>query len=298
MKASIMEAETHTSVKQMLTKSIEKNVSPENYSWLRDKAAQSADKNSGYQLNVTFTAIPRKTGKKEVALEESEIKSLESLLPGFTIQNWTIDRVARVWLLMQLEGLDKETYLSRIENLFPQAEMNELVALYSSLPVLAYPEAWTWRCAEGIRSNIGTVLEAIMYFNPYPARYLDEGAWNQLVMKAFFTDKNVNNIIGLDERGNPNLANTVFDYVEERWAAGREVNPQIWRLTGKYMDEPHFYMMEKLFKQANEAEMQAAALTCADSSFQKCKFLLDNYAQLKTAIERHQLSWETIAGKQ
>jgi hypothetical protein len=298
MKASIMEAETSTSVKQMLGISIEKNVSPEIYSWLLDKAAQSADKNSGYQLNLTFTAIPRKTGKKEVALDESEIKSLEALLPGFTIQNWTIDRVARVWLLMQLESLDKETYLSRIENLFPQADMNELVALYSSLPVLAYPETWAWRCAEGVRSNIGTVLEAVMYHNPYPAKYLDEGAWNQLVMKALFTDKNVNNIIGLDERANQNLANTVFDYVEERWAAGRMVNPQIWRLTGKYMDEPHFYMMEKLFKQANEAEMQAAALTCADSSFQKCKFLLDNYSQLKTAIERHQLSWETIAGKQ
>ncbi len=137
-----------------------------------------------------------------------------------------------------------------------------------------------------------------MYFNPYPAKNLDEGAWNQLVMKAFFTDKNVNNIIGLDERVNQNLANTLFDYVQERWAAGRTVNPQIWRLTGKYIDESHFYMMEKLFKQADEAERQAAALTCADSSFQKCKFLLNYYPQLKTAIERQELSWESIAIKQ
>jgi len=290
--------EINLSLKKMLAKIIEKNVSPEIYNWLVGKAAQSTDKNSSYQLNITFTAIPRKTGKKEVVLNSNEIKTLESVLPGFTIQNWTIDRVARVWLLMQLESLEKEIYVTRIENLFPQAEMNELVALYSSLPVLAYPEEWTWRCAEGVRSNIGTVLEAIMYHNPYPASYLDEAAWNQLVMKAFFTDKNVNNIIGLDERANENLANTLFDYVQERWAAGRTVNPQIWRLTGKYMDESHFYMMEKLFKQPNETERKAAALTCADSSFQKCKFLLDHYPELKTAIERHQLSWETIANKQ
>lgn len=297
MKASIMEAETNTSFKQMLAISIEENVSPEIYSWLRDKAAQSADKNSGYQLNLTFTAIPRKTGKKEVSLENAEIKNLENLLPGFTIQNWTIDRVARVWLLMQLERLDKETYLSRIENLFPQAEMNELVALYSSLPVLAYPEAWTWRCAEGIRSNIGTVLEAIMYHNPYPSKNLDEGAWNQLVMKAFFTDKNVNNIIGLDERANPNLANTIFDYVEERWAAGREVNPQLWRLTGKFIDEEHFYMLEKLILSAADIDRQAAALTCAFSPFEKATRLLDQYPEFKKAIEQNLLTWEVIANK-
>jgi hypothetical protein len=291
-----MEAETNTSVKEMLAISIEKNVSPEIYSWLRDKAAQSADKNSSYQLNLTFTAIPRKTGKKEVALANAEIKNLENLLPGFTIQNWTIDRVARVWLLMQLESLDKETYLSRIENLFPQAEMNELVALYSSLPVLAYPEAWTWRCAEGIRSNIGTVLEAIMYFNPYPSRYLDEGAWNQLVMKAFFTDKNVNNIIGLDERANQNLADILFDYVEERWAAHREANPQIWRLVAPFMDESHFYMLQKLFKEGNGIEHQAAALACAYTHFEKAKELLnEQHPGYKNAINNKTLSWEILA---
>ncbi len=292
-----METEITITVEQILSKIIKKNVSPETYTWLIDKAGQSTDTDNSYQLNLAFTAIPRKTGKNEVALEETEIKSLEMLLPGLTIQNWTIDRVARVWLLMQLESLDKEMYLSRIENLFPQAEMNELVALYSSLPFLAYPDAWTWRCAEGIRSNIGTVLEAIMYHNPYPAKYLDEGAWNQLVMKAFFTDKNVNNIIGLDERANPNLASTIFDYVEERWAAGREINPQLWRLTGKFIDDDHFYMLEKLIVSDAETDRQAAALTCAGSSFEKALQLLDEYPELKKAIEQNFLNWETIANK-
>ena len=63
--------------------------------------------------------------------------------------------------------------------------MNELVALYSALPLLAYPEAWVHRCTEGIRSNIGPVLEAIMIANPYPSENLSEAAWNQVVLKAF-----------------------------------------------------------------------------------------------------------------
>jgi len=293
-----MDEQTNTSIKQLLTIIIERNVSEATYTWLRNKAVRSADKNNSYQLNLTFTSIPRKTLKKEVVIEESDIKNIHSLLPGFTIQQWTVDRVCRVWLLMQLESLDKDNYIDRIENLFPQAEMNELVALYSSLPVLAYPEAWTWRCAEGIRSNIGTVLEALMYHNPYPASNLDEAPWNQLVLKAFFTEKNVNNIVGLDERSNQNLANTLFDYVEERWAAGRTVNQQIWRLVGKYMDESHFYMLEKLINQSNETDQEAASLTCASCSFEKAALLLDQYPELKTAIEQNTLTWEVLAKKQ
>lgn len=292
-----MEVEINTRIKELLITIIEKNVSLDTYMWLCDKAIQSANKNNTYQLNLSFTSIPRKTGKKEVVVEKSDLKNINDLLPGFTIQQWTIDRVCRVWLLMQLDIADKDNYISRIENLYPQAEMNEQVALYSSLPVLAYPQSWTLRCAEGIRSNIGTVLEAIMYYNPYPASSLDEGAWNQLVMKAFFTDKNVNKIVNLDERSNQNLANILFDYVEERWAAGRTANPQIWRLTGKFMDEPHFYMMEKLFKDGSETDQQAAALACSDSSFEKCRLLLDKYPEFKSTIEQQTLNWQFVANK-
>jgi hypothetical protein len=289
-----MEEETARPLTKVLTSIVEKNLDKETYQWLLDKAAQSADKNNNYQLNLTFTSIPRHTGKEEILSEESDVKKINSLLPGFTIEGWTVDRLCRVWLLMQLDSTDKEAYINRIENLFPQAEMNELVALYSSLPVLAFSEAWKLRCAEGIRSNIGIVLDAIMYHNPYPAKYLDEGAWNQLVLKAFFTDKNMNYIDDLDERSNPHLANTLFDYVEERWAAGRTTNPQIWRLTGKYMDESHFYMLERLMNEGNEKDQQAAALALSDCSFEKAATLLDQFPDLKTAIEQKKLTWQML----
>src|SRR5690606_25491827 len=132
--------------------------------------------------------------------------------------------------LMQLNKVEKETYLKKINALFAAAEMNEEVALYSALPFYAYPEEWIAKCANGIRSNIGTVLEAIMYHNPFPARYLPEAYWNQLVLKAFFTEKDVNKITGLYERVNPALADTLSDYVLERQAAHRTVAPEIFKL--------------------------------------------------------------------
>lgn len=290
-----MYTETDGTVNKVLTSIIEKNLNAESCKWLFGKAEQAADKNNNYQLNLTFTSIPRHTAKKEIDLLEADEKKLESLLPGFSVEGWKIDRLCRVWLLMQADSSDEKAYISRIENLFGQAEMNELVALYSSLPILNYPEAWKLRCAEGIRSNIGTVLEAIMYHNPYPANNLDETAWNQLVLKAFFTDKDMNKIVGLDERANQNLANTLFDYVEERWAAGRTVNPQIWRLTGKYIDESHFYMFEKLMKEGTETDKKAAALALNNSTFEKAALLFDQYQQLKTAIEQKKLTWQMLS---
>ena len=289
-----MDTETTRSLNEVLTSIIEKNVNQETYHWLLDKATQSADKNNNYQFNLTFTSIPRHTGKEEIVLVESDVKKINSLLPGFTIDGWTIDRLCRVWLLIQLDSIDKEAYINRIENLFPQAEMNELAALYAALPVLTYSDAWKLRCSEGIRSNIGIVLDAIMYHNPYPAQSLDEGAWNQLVLKAFFTDKNVNYIEGLDQRSNQHLANTLFDYVEERRAAGRSVNPQIWRLTAKYTDEPHFYMLERLMNDGNDTSRKAGALALSDCSLKKAVTILDQYPELKKAIEQKKLTWQMV----
>ena len=101
------------------------------------------------------------------------------------------------------------------------------MALYSALPVLAYPEDWQFQATEGVRNNIGDVQSAIMLNNPYPADYLDELAWNQLVMKAFFTGKDITQITGLQERKNARLTHILTDYAAERRAAGRSLPASI-----------------------------------------------------------------------
>ena len=184
-----------------------------------------------------------------------------------------------------------------IENHFLAAEMNELVALYSSLPVLQYPESWAHRCTEGIRSNIGIVLEAIICNNPYPAEQLSEAAWNQLVMKAFFTDKPIHKIIGLDQRANKELANMLWDYANERWAAFRTVNPQLWRCIGKFIDEKIFPGIQRIYNSPDTIERDAATLACYESDYPAAKELLNQNDSLKSQIESGKLSWDILAKK-
>lgn len=174
-----------------------------------------------------FTAMPRFVGKRPVDVPADILFALHRIRPGFSVEGWTMDRLARVWWLLQLPADDEASYINTITQLFRAGELNELVALYSALPVLAYPQAWRFQATEGIRNNIADVQSAIMLHNPYPADYFDEAAWNQMILKAFFTDKDVTQITGLDERKNARLAQTLADYAAERRAAGRSLPPNI-----------------------------------------------------------------------
>lgn len=289
-----MEPQEDREFKEVITAIINRNVTPDAYKWLEEKAILIREEKGSTQLNLSFAAIPRKTGRQFIKITGDERKTIESLHEGFSIDEWTVDRICRLWLLMQINASDKNVYCYKIENLFIAAEMNELAALYSCLFFFAYQEEWQERCAEGIRSNIGTVLEAIMYNNPYPFKYLGDLPWNQLVMKAFFTEKNVNRIIGLDERANKELALILIDYANERWAAHRTVNPQLWRLVGKFIDESNFKNIEKAFKSSNTKEKEAAALACFQSNYTPAKNLVNSNPDLKSAILENKLNWKTL----
>lgn len=200
--------------------------------WLREQAAAYKQKPTNAQFYRVFTAMPRFTGKAPVVISEEMKQEIGQLRPGFQLIDWTLDRLARVWWLLQYLPNDRAAYLKSIEELFRAAEMHELVALYSALPVLAFPEDWRFQATEGIRSNIADVQAAIMLHNPYPAEQFDEAAWNQMVLKAFFTDKDVSQITGLYARHNPRLTATLRDYAAERRAAGRTVSEQLVELIG------------------------------------------------------------------
>lgn len=266
------------------------NISTEAWIWLQEKL----DTAEASGINTAFSMMPRKTGKAIINIAPSQAEIIDEITEGYVLADWTADRLCRVCLLMHLDHADRDKYFRTVENLFLAAEMAELVALYSALPVLAYPEIWKMRCAEGIRSNISTVLEALMYGNPYPARHLDEKAWNQLVMKAFFTDKDVNRIYGFDERANAELAIILSDYAHERWAAGRSVNPLLWRATAKFIDSRLRSDLEKVLSEGELKEKKAAALALYNSNAAEAKELLRNYRELVSAIEKKELTWDRI----
>jgi hypothetical protein len=221
----------------LLGRLLQNNIPATGWDWLQQKAGLLNGENSAAVFYTAFTALPRFTGKPIVQVSAAEAQQIRQQRTGFSVTGFSSDRIGRIWLTLQLAAENKTSYLQTISQLFLSAEMNELVALYSALPVFAYPQDWESRCMEGIRTNIAGVLEAILYENPYPSEYLSEAGWNQMVLKAIFTGKEINRITGLEERANPALSHMLIDYAHERQAAGRPVDPQLWRLADRFADE-------------------------------------------------------------
>ncbi|MDQ6479701.1 EboA domain-containing protein [Dyadobacter sp. LHD-138] len=268
---------------------ISQNVSETEADWLTQKG-----NGSPIALMTAFVASPRFLPKKIVNIELAQEQSLSEIVPGFSVNGWSLVRVARVWLLTKMNGSDQAIYVKNIETLFDTAEMNELVALYSALPVLDFPEQWLFRATDAVRSNMGFVFDAIALHNPYPARYFSELAWNQLVMKTIFNDKPVHFITGLEERQNEKLALILSDFAHERWAAGRSVAPNVWRLVSKYMNDTLLADVAHLFHTPHLYNHEAAALVCFDSEYAPAKTLLSGYPEFEKSITEGALTWSNL----
>lgn len=214
-------------LKKSIFKIIIKNCSADVVDWLKEIEKLANDETAYSKFTMAFSLVSRKVPKVDINLSNDEIQHFREKFNHFILSDWDLQKLCRVWLILQLDSKDKEKYIYKVENLFKNAEMNELAALYSSLQFLAYPEHWKMTCAEGIRSNIGVVLDAVILNNPYPYRYLDENAWNQMILKAFFTDRDVHEIIGVEERANKNLLLALKDYVKERQAANRPIKDSL-----------------------------------------------------------------------
>jgi hypothetical protein len=289
-----MAGSEHQELRDILREIISKHTTPEGLNWLEGQVKLLLERLDIGKFNSTFVMMPRKTGKLPIDLTQKEQSAVQENRKGLVLKGWTCDRLARVWLLMHLPAGDQSTYIQWIETLFLNAEMNELIALYSALPVLAYPEVWRKRCAEGIRSNIGQVLESIMCNNPYPGEQLDEAAWNQLVLKAIFTDKPLLQIQGLKERANDSLAHSISWFAHERWAAGRQVNPLVWICVVDFVDAEIFADIQRLAWSTDSAERKAAALVCSQSAFEESKTFLEKNAELNSLINTENISWLTL----
>ena len=123
-------------------------------------------------------------------------------------------------------------FAARFGQLCRTADVAEAIAFYRGLPLYPDPPLLEAQAAEGTRTNMRAVFEAVAHRSPYPKEQFAENRWNHMVLKALFVGSALHPIQGLDERANPALARMLCDYAHERWAAGRPVSPELWRCVG------------------------------------------------------------------
>ncbi|RCJ36960.1 hypothetical protein A6770_15160 [Nostoc minutum NIES-26] len=282
-------------VNELLHQWLLKSASNQGLTWLEQKQAQIASGAAERVFFTAFSAVPRYLGKENLQLTFEDLEAAQALLPGWFPGHWSVDRASRTLLLLALPHDEPEEYVRSLDKIFTTADMEELVVLYQSLPLLPYPELHRQRATEGIRSNMTSVFQAIALRNPYPANYLDNNAWNQMVLKALFVGSPLHLIWGLDGRTNPELARMLTDYAHERWAAKRPVTPELWRPVGRFADTAIIADLEKVLANGSIAEQEAAALACAQSPLPEAQALLSRYPDLRSSIQRGDLSWSSLS---
>ncbi|BAZ49112.1 hypothetical protein NIES4103_17230 [Nostoc sp. NIES-4103] len=284
-----------TRVNELLHQWLLKSASDKGIAWLEQKQAQIASGAAERVFFTAFSAVPRYLGKENLQLTSEDLEAAQAVLPGWFPGHWSVDQAGRTLLLLALQCDDTQQYVRSLEQVFTTADMGELVVLYQSLPLLPHPELHRQRAAEGIRSNMSNVFSAIALRNPYPAKYLDDIAWNQMVLKALFVGSPLHLIWGLDSRANPELAKMLADYAHERWAAKRPVSPELWRPVGRFADTAIIADLEKVLADGDTASQAAAALACAESPLPEAQALLSRYPDLHSSIQRGDLSWSSLS---
>ena len=262
--------------------------------WLKSSAQRLRDGGSDKDLYMSVSLVPRKIGKADLALTAAELGRATATRPGWDPREWSLDQAARVYLLLAATS-DGATFSRRLDQLCATADVGELVAFYRGLPLYPDQPRHVLRAAEGVRTNMKAVFEAVAHRNPYPSEQLSEPAWNQMVLKALFIGASLDPIVGVDRRVNPGLARMLCDYAHERWAAGRPVSPELWRCVGPHARGEMLADLGRVLEKGTGPERAAAALALSSSPDPAASGLLWAYPELSVAVSDHKISWQAIA---
>jgi hypothetical protein len=278
----------------LLQNCLERQLAPPVLNWLADRfeATRTGDR---AEFHLAFGLIPRKTGKTILQLTEAELLQAKAIQPGWRPELWSVDQAARTLLVNFLPSEPEEAFREILDRTFAAGEVGELVALYQSLWLLPHPESHRLRAAEGIRSSIRTVFGAVSQDNSYPASHLEEGPFNQMVLKCLFVGLPLDPIVGLDSRTNPRLARMLLDYARERWAAKRDVSPELWRPLSPFVDFEICEAMRRLLEQGSEMEKQAAVLTLKGSFTRPAQLFLGEHSERLAPLLARPMNWSEIA---
>ena len=284
----------YTPTQRFLRHLIEANADERTLSWITQREEKLREEYSEQAFYLAFGSVSRFAPKQPLVLHEAQQEEANQLRSGFRPGHWDLRHALRAYLLLLLPAHDSLSTVAVLTRLLETADVDEQIAMYQSLPLLPHPESFVALATNGLRTNITLVFDAIALRNPYPATYLDEAAWNQLVLKAVFMNRPLYLIYGADQRTNPVLARILVDFAHERWAAGRPVNPELWRFVAPYLNPSHQPDLERVIASDNPWEQAAGLLACQQSNQPTLQDLCEHSKDKPETITGDERSWQRI----
>ena len=283
----------------LLREWVARRTSAEAMTWFEQRLALHEGGAAERDLHITLGMIPRKLGKTDLALAAADLEAADAARPGWSPVAWSVDGAARLLTLL-ITPPGPEGFAARFKQLRITADAAEIAQLYQGLPLYPDPASLEWEAGEGLRSNLKHVFEAIAHHNPYPKEVFSEHRWNHMILKALFIGSRLGPIQGLDARANPELARIMRDFAHERWAAGRPVAYEIWRIVGPFAEDEAAVADLMRALEGNDAgaveigrKGAALGLSMSPSPAAREHLALAD-PTLKAAIAEGALSWDTL----
>jgi hypothetical protein len=174
-----------------------------------------------------FAGVGRRTRELGFALTPSERSQL--VTAGVTVpEAWPLACTARVALLaFACAALEPREHHGLLKEAYAKGDNGERIAVLRGLSLLPDPRRFVDIATEACRTHVQDVFEAICCDNPYAEHYFPDQSYNQLVIKALFTEVPLSRVQGLVARKNPELYRMARDYEVERRAAARIVSADL-----------------------------------------------------------------------
>ncbi|WP_079242082.1 EboA domain-containing protein [Chryseobacterium indologenes] len=220
---------------------------------------------------LNFGLIPRMIPSDSPEWEPSEKIILEQLYPGLTSGQWNLQQLCRCLLMAHIPE-DQNVII--IKQLTQSADIGELTCIYKGIFFLENAFEFVPLVEEGLRTNMTSVFDSIALLNPFAAKYLPLDSWNQLVLKALFMWRPLYRITNLDLRKNEKMAFLATDYIHERWAAGRAVSPEIWRLMDGFLNKDVTACLLKVIEFGDPLSKNAAIILLRENASNTCNNIL------------------------
>ncbi|MDF2780572.1 MAG: hypothetical protein K0S96_376 [Geminicoccaceae bacterium] len=261
--------------------------------WLREQLGVLGGEVRDRDLYLALGLVPRRLGKADLELSDADLRDAAQARAGWEPRGWSVDQAARVLILLHAGGTG-ERFVARFVQLCRTADVAEAIAFYRGLPLYPDPQRLEPQAAEGTRTNMRAVFEAVAHRDPYPNEQFAENRWNHMVLKALFVGSALHPIQGLDARANPTLARMLCDYAHERWAAGRPVSPELWRCVGPHADAEALGDLQRVLATGGTSERKAAALALAACADPRASALLGQAPDLAAAVAQGALTWDNL----
>lgn len=276
-----------------LEKVITEHTNKDEDSWFKKQQEKFSQKPTFVTLVQLFNASSRFIRKDKVQPSEQQKREANAIRVGLQPQKWSLLEFVRVYFLLQLPHEDEEVFLRDLGRLYETCDLEEQLAFYKALPLLPYPSGLINQATQGIRTNISDVFDAIALDNPYPSDFLNQDAWNQMILKAVFMQRPLYRIYGSDKRTNAELSQMLLDFAHERWAANRSVTPELWRFVGPYLTAKQMPDIHRAIN-GTSLEKQAGLLACYESPLTSFHSLLKKDPEVKKRIKADELNWFEI----